>query len=360
MIIIKICIFTLISKYNMKSSVFFSLFLSFSTIEYSQEISDPDEKKYLEDDRHKISLVGGISYINNSFGLFYEGETFRLKPNDSFYTEFFLRYRWVDASISFAPKFVRINNDDDTKGKTKYFNLGFAFFISPKLRQYVNFNQVKGLYLEDTKRFFETVLNDEFTQELSNDLMQFPDAKYQSFTGDTSYLLFGKKENYRTYTNMTYKPLKNDFVLLTGLVYQYNLMKDTNRARYQGLEINDTENGNSVTKDVRLTLRTGGGMQKIIGKNWYAIVEIYPQIHYGYLIDENYNEFNVGLNSYSRIGFDNGKWFFGGGAQLNWINSNNDNFYSTTNWLFRFGLGFRIKSPKFVDKQFDKIDQILK
>lgn len=35
-------------------------------------------------------------------------------------------------------------------------------------------------------------------------------------------------------------------------------------------------------------------------------------------------------------------------------------FYSATNWLFRFGLGFRINSPKFVNQQFDRIDQILK
>lgn len=344
----------------MKSSLFKFIFLCLSGITFGQEVIDTDEKKYLEEDRKKISLVGGVSYVNNSFGLFYEGQTFLLKPNDSFYTEFFLRYRWLDASLSFAPKFVRINNDDDVKGRTKYFNLGVAFFLGPKVRQSVNFNQVKGLYLEDTKRFLESVLGNEFTADLSNDLMQFPDAKFQSFTGETSYLWLGKKDNYRTYTNMTHRPLKDDFVLLTGLVYQYNVMKNTDRVKYQGMEISDLSGDNSVTKDVRVTLKTGGGIQRLIGKNWYAIVELHPQIHYGYLIDENYNEFNFGVNSYSRIGFDNGKWFFGGGAQLNWINSTNENFYSTTNWLFRFGLGFRINSPKFVNQQFDKIDQILK
>ncbi|RZJ46328.1 MAG: DUF4421 domain-containing protein [Chryseobacterium sp.] len=350
----------MISATRMKLFSYSLLFLSFSGIAFSQEVSVSDEKKYLEEDRNKISLVGGVSYVNNSFGLSYEGQSFLLKPNDSFYTEFFLRYRWLDASVSFAPKFVRINNDDDIKGRTKYFNLGFAFFLSPKLRQAINYNQVKGLYLEDTKRFFETVLNNEFTEGLSDDYMQFPDAKFQSFTGETSYLWLGKKDNYRTYTNMTHKPLKNDFVLLTGLVYQYNMMKDTDKVKYKGVEISDPSEENSVTKDVRVTLKTGGGVQRIIGKNWYAIAELYPQIHYGYLIDEHHNEFNFGLNSYSRIGFDNGKWFFGGGAQLNWINSKNENFYSTTNWLFRFGLGFRINSPKFVNQQFDRIDQILK
>ncbi|AYM99318.1 DUF4421 family protein [Chryseobacterium sp. 3008163] len=344
----------------MKSSFIKFIFLSLSGITFGQEVIDADEKKYLEEDHNKISLVAGVSYVNNSFGLYYEDQTFLLKPNDSFYTEFFLRYRWLDASVSFAPKFVRINNDDDTKGRTKYFNLGFAFFLSPKLRQYVNYNQVKGLYFESTKRFFETVFKDEFNGEFSDDYMLFPDAKYQSFTGETSYLWLGNKDNYRSYTNMTYKPLKNDFVLISGLLYQYNMMKDTNHVIYQGINLSDADAGSSITKDIRLTLRTGGGMQKVIGKNWYAIVELYPQVYYAHLINENYKEFNIGLNSNTRIGFDNGKWFFGGGAQLNWINSTNENFYSTTNWLFRFGLGFRINSPKFVNQQFDKIDQILK
>lgn len=344
----------------MKFSFLSLLFLSFSGVSFCQKITDAEEKKYLEEDRNKISIVGGVSYVNNSFGLNYEGQTFLLKPNDSFYTEFFLRYRWVDASISFAPKFVRINNDDDIKGRTKYFNLGFAFFLSPKLRQYVNFNQVKGLYLEDTKRFLEVLLGNQFPDQLSDDFMQFPDAKYQSFTGETSFLWLGKKENYRTYTNMTYKPLKNDFVFLSGLVYQYNLMRDTDRVKYQDIIISDPEQSNSVTKDVRITFKTGGGLQKLIGKNWYAIAELYPAIHYGYLIDEKYDEFNFGLNSYSRLGFDNGKWFFGGGFQVNWINSKNENFYSATNWLFRFGAGFRIQSPKILNRQFDKIDKMLK
>jgi len=51
---------------------------------------------------------------------------------------------------------------------------------------------------------------------------------------------------------------------------------------------------------------------------------------------------------------------FGGGFQLNWINSSNENFYSTTQWLFWIGVGFRFNSPTFVNRNFDRIDHILK
>ncbi|MDH6253295.1 hypothetical protein M2347_003022 [Chryseobacterium sp. H1D6B] len=339
----------------MKQRLISFIFLYLPLLSYSQEVMS-DDKKYLEEDQNKISLVAGVSYINNSFGLRYEHQTILLKPNDSFYTEFFLRYRWLDASISFTPKLIKINNDDDVKGKTKYFNIGFAFFLSPKLRQQVGYNQIKGLYLQSTKELFLLLGG---TNDLSGGYIQFPDANYRSFKGETSYLWLGNKENYRSYTNMTYKPLNNEFVVITGLFYQYNILKDSDRAVYNG-ELIGGGLETDATKDIKIALRSGAGIQRVIKKNWYMIAELYPQLYYSKLIGEGYNEFNFGLNSNARIGYDNGKWFFGGGAQLNWVNNSNENFYSTTQWQFRFGVGLRINSPKFVNKNFDKIDHILK
>jgi len=188
--------------------------------------------------------------------------------------------------------------------------------------------------------------------------LQFPDAKYRSFKGETTYLWIGNKSGYRSFNNMTYRPLKDVFVVSTGLFYQYNILSDVNRTIYQGQTFN--ENDDPPSKDFRIALRSGGGVQKKFKNNWYVIMEIYPELYYAKLIDDNFHEFNVGLYSNARIGYDNGKWFFGGGAQLNWINSSNENFYSTTQWLFRIGIGFRFNSPTFVNRNFDKIDNILK
>lgn len=333
------------------------IFLYFPLTSFSQEVTGDDEKK-IDEDKNKISIVAGVSYVNNSFGVRFQKETFRLKPNDSFYTEFFVRYRWLDTSISFTPKLIKINNDDDIKGKTKYFSVGFAFFLTPKLRQMVGYNQIKGLYFEDTKRYM-TMLMEGLNLNISDAYFQFPDAKYRSFKGETSYLWLGNKENYRSYTNMAYQPLKNDFVIITGLFYQYNILSDSDRAIYLG-EVLDGGEGSSATKDLRLALRTGVGIQRVINNNWYAVVEFYPQLYYSKLLDEAFHEFNIGVNSNVRVGYDNGKWFIGAGTQLNWVNSSNENFYSSTQWQFRAGIGLRFNSPKFVNRNFDKIDNILK
>lgn len=332
------------------------LFLYFPLASYGQEVNEYN-KKYREDN-NTISLVAGVSYLNNSFGLRYEREIFRLKPNDSFYTELFLRYRWLDTSISFTPKLIKINNDDDIKGKTKYFNVNFAFFLNSKLRQMIGYNQIKGLYFRDTRKYIDLLLNGS-DESITDAYIQFPDANYRSFKGETSYLWVGNKENYRSYTNMTYKPAKNDFVVITGLFYQYNILKDSDRAIYRGEVIGSGEEG-SATKDIRLALRTGAGIQRVIDSNWYAVVEFYPQLYYSKLIDEDFHEFNMGMNSNVRIGYDNGKWFVGAGTQLNWVNSSNSNLYSSTQWQFRAGIGLRFNAPQIVNRNFDKIDNILK
>jgi len=314
-------------------------------------------RKYVEDDKNKISFITGLSYVDDSFGLLYEDKVFRLRPNDAFYTEFFLRYRWIDVSFSWAPKFTKINRDDAEKGKSKYFNLGFSFFLTPKLRQYLYYSEVNGLYFQDTKEFMRLLYGEDYNQE---GYLQFPDAKYRSYRGETSYLWLGNKVDYRSFTNMTYKPLKDVFILSTGLFYQYNILSDTNRTIYRGEDFSDDMEDNSKSKDLRIALRTGGGVQKIIKPNWYFIAEAYPEVYYSKLIDEDrLHEFNIGFYSNARLGYDNGNWFFGGGAQLNWFNSSDENFYSSTQWLFRVGVGLRFGAPKFVNKNFNKLDKAL-
>ncbi|KMQ64223.1 hypothetical protein ACM39_17000 [Chryseobacterium sp. FH2] len=339
----------------MKATLYFT-FLCFPLISFSQEMKEEEIKKYVEEDKNRISVVAGLSYLSDSFGLLYENKVFRLRPNDAFYTEFFLRYRWLDVSFSFAPKLTKINNDDAEKGKSKYFNVGFSFFVTPKIRQNIYFSDVSGLYFQDTKELMKLLYGQDYNEE---GYLQFPDAKYRSFKGETSYLWLGNKADYRSFTNMTYKPLKDVFVVSTGLFYQYNILSGLDKTIYQGDIFNETEE-DSKTKDFRIAMRSGGGIQKMIKKNWYTIVEIYPEIYYSKLLNENFHEFNIGLYSNARIGYDNGKWFFGGGTQLNWVNSSDENFYSTTQWLFRIGLGFRFGAPKFVNKSFDAVDNTLK
>lgn len=327
----------------------------FPLISFAQESNDEKGGQYHSEDQNKIALVSGLSYLHNSFGLLYENRVFRLRPNDAFYTEFFLRYRWLDISFSFAPKLTHINNDDPEKGKSKYFNFGFTFFLTPKIRQYLYFSRVTGLYFQDTKEFMKVLYGNDYNEE---GYLQFPEARYRSLKGETTYLWMGNKTDYRSFNNMTYQPLKDVFVISTGLFYQYNILDRTNKTVYQNetFMIND----DSPSRDLRISLRSGGGVQKKIGTSWYVIMEAYPEVYYAKLTGENFHEFNVGLFSNARIGYDNGTWFFGGGAQVNWINSSNENFYSTTQWLFRAGIGFRFNSPTFVNRNFDKIDNILK
>lgn len=73
----------------MKVKILSFLLFCCSLISYAQEIDETPDKKYIEEDKNKISVVTGLSYLHNIFGLLYQDKIFRLRPNDAFYTEFF-------------------------------------------------------------------------------------------------------------------------------------------------------------------------------------------------------------------------------------------------------------------------------
>ncbi|WP_262147682.1 DUF4421 domain-containing protein [Chryseobacterium foetidum] len=306
--------------------------------------------------KNTVSIVAGTNYIDNTFGLNYGKNIYELKANDAFYAEFFLRYRFIDATFSFAPKFLSINNDDKLKGKTTYFNLGFAFFPGSKFRQFAGLSMMKGLYLADSKRFFNDISASDAPPIDFTDNFIFPNAEYLSFQGETSYLWKGNKENYRPFTNMTYQPTKNEWIIMTGLAYQYNIMRNTNTVRFQDVEITDPQE-DSPSRDLKIAIKSGVGMQRVFGKNWYAIAELYPQVYYARIISERFHDFNIGLNSAGRFGYDNGRFFAGVSGMMNWTNNRNENFYSFTHWQARIGFGIRFNNPKFAEKVFDKAEE---
>ena len=312
-------------------------------------------RKNFNVDNNTISFLAGTHYIDNSFGVIYEDDVYSFKANDAFYSEFFLRYRWLDVTFSFAPKFLSINNDNLNKGSTKYFNLGFAFFFTPKLRQFLGVSTMKGFYLEDSKRFLANTFHiDEDLLSIDGNFI-FPDLKYESFQGETSYLWKGNKDNYRSFTNLTYQPTQNEWIIMSGLMYQYTKMRDLGTLQFQN-QVFEASSDNLVEDDIKIALKSGVGMQRILGNNWYVIAEAYPQIYYSRIISKANKDFDFGLISNGRIGFDNGRYFAGVSGSVNWLNNNNENFYSWAHWQARIGLGIRFNSPKFVQKTFDYAD----
>ena len=104
-----------------------------------------------------------------------------LSINNKTRTSVSIDYRAISATLSFSPKFIPGNNEDDLKGKSSYTDLSFRFFPK-RFIQTLYYKKVKGFYVENMKDLFPE------WQE-TDTYKQFPDLKVLSFGGTTSYVL---------------------------------------------------------------------------------------------------------------------------------------------------------------------------
>ncbi len=256
----------------------------------------------------------------------------------------------MSFNFSITPKFLNINDDNEQKGKSTFFNIGANIFITPKLRQSFNYNYLKGFYLSNTK---------EFVSNFNNFFIQFPDLKLTTYSGETIYLWKGNKYSYYSFNDTSYRPENNELVLISGLHYRYSLIEDNGKIIFPSQENSNTLEENISFKEYRIDLRTGAGIQRKLNENWFFIVELYPQLNFTAYPNDNINELNFGLKSMTRFGYDNKKWFISSLNSVNYVNSTNENFYTSTQWHFSIAAGFRFTAPKVLKKTFDKIDSKL-
>ncbi|WP_343660621.1 DUF4421 family protein [Chryseobacterium sp.] len=105
-----------------------------------------------------------------------------LSINNKTKTSVSIDYRIISATVSFAPRFLDGNNDDEMKGKSSYTDFSFRFFPG-RFIQNVYYKNVKGFYVENMKDLSPG------WQEGRDPYIQFPDLRVQTFGGSTSYML---------------------------------------------------------------------------------------------------------------------------------------------------------------------------
>ena len=118
--------------------------------------------------------------------IFYDGEDGNEKEtifstNNKIKTSLSVDYQIISATLSFAPRFIDGNNDNDKKGKSSYTDLKIRFFPK-RFIQTVYYKNVKGFYIENMQDLFPQ------WQEDNDSYIQFPNLRAQSFGGSTSYV----------------------------------------------------------------------------------------------------------------------------------------------------------------------------
>ncbi len=306
---------------------------------------------YFEKKDTLLNLKLSIYDLDERFEIAGSGFHYKIQPNVTLKTIFFLNYRFLSVAIGFAPKFIPGNGDTEIKGETQSFNLDINL-ITKHWVQNFQYNYTNGFYLANTSDY-----ESPGWEEGKDPYIQFPDLRVHSFRGATSYK-FNPNFSLKAVRTQTEIQTKSAGSFMPSLVYSYYLINN---------ESGNIDQTSSQRSDNFEALAAIWYMHTfVIKKRAYISFGLAPAIGYGYTkLDTRigtdhfisyYNEPIFRLNEQIGIGY-NAKRFFAGFVLIasQSRQSQGDNSIIQNNMLTTFQVfaGYHFNAPKFLRKNFN-------
>ena len=279
----------------------------------------------------RLSLSNGFQSFKVDGGT--KNTRFTLSPNQQLRTTATFMFRFIEVDIGYTPAFLKFNQDDDTRGKTKNFNLGTRFYIN-RWMQSLQYMSTKGYYVEGR-------------QVGLNENIFFSDLKVTKIGGSTSYV-FNPNYSFRaTYTqNEWQKKSAGSFV--PSVSYYYT-------------KINDSDPGTDYTIDI--AAGPSYYYTLVLHEHFLLSGGVYGGVGYSSTktryTDGTTNEQSDGISWQARYrlaaGYNNDAFYTG-------ANINFDSFYhhsgsgiklADQQHYFEFYVGYRFKASKKFLTKFD-------
>ena len=340
---------------------FFLYFILFPFFVHAQIEIDSVEPQinsniYLKDFNDQINIKLDVDSDFERFDLKGDDFEYDIRPNIALKSKISFSYRFLSFGISFLPKFLPGNNDDELKGKTK----GIGFGINLNLKHWIQelkYSNVEGFYLENSSDFNLASIDN------SEPYFLFPNLKITSFQGNTSYK-FNPNFSLKAISTQTEIQLKSAGSFIPGIHYSYYIIDNKSNSELQ----QSSQRSNSF----EVILNAGYYHTFVLNKSWYAAVGLTPGFGINYtnlltrLPDENvktnYSNGVFRINGRSGIGYNSERFF--GGAEIGAYRSfRNDNIstvtIATTGITYQIFIGYRLKAPKFLKKTVDEVEDII-
>lgn len=280
-----------------------------------------------------------------------EGQNFKTQfsINNQIYTSLSLDYRIISATLSFAPRFIPGNNDNELKGESSYSDIRFTLF--PKgFIQTVYYKNEKGFYIKNMADF------DPDWQEGRDPYLQFPDLRIQTFGGITAYS-FNKDFSLKSIYYQREWQKQSSGSLVPSLEYDLTYFKD----KVDGLKSKETQYNIGInlgyyynwviTEKVNISPFAFAG----IGGKWSSYREDLEDGTKSPKENNNYftNKFGGGIH----IGYNSDRFLFGGKLNLTSYNYKEDSNsrIQNNNVYGLLYIGYRFEPPKVIKNNYDKI-----
>lgn len=292
----------------------------------------------------KISLRVNASTDIQKFRFDTNGDLAVLSPNEEIRTSIFLDYKFLGVSFGFSPKFLPSNNDDESKGETEYFNLGFQFKINQWIQK-VYFEKVKGFFVENTRDLFPN-----FPEEIP--FVVFSNLKIKRYGGFTSYLV-NPNFSFAAINGYYKRQLKSAGSFIPKLEYNYTIIT------------NQFDDFNSNTKEINISPIIGYYYTFVYKKNWIAGAGLSSGLNF--VFDKTETQENVMVETTNdeltnlvfqgefNLGYHTDGFY--GGLNFNFdnlssISSNNNESLAFSRNYFQFYLGYHFNSPQFLENAY--------
>ena len=322
---------------------FIILFLIIPLIVFSQRNSSDPDFGYIEPMEDKLNVKLEIDNDIEAFEFDDEITSYSIVPNTNLRTSVSINHEFLTLRIGYSPKFLEAD-DSSLKGNTKVFKLNLDLFLQNWLQTF-EYSVIKGYYID--------VIDDPNDLFPDDEFIILPDLKSLKISGKTSYK-FNNNFSFKALLNQYDIQRKSAGSFVPSLTYGYFSLSDKTSIE--------------AIQTYGFHLNAGYFYTFVINEKWYSSLGISPGLGMEFnksisnttnekITDKN-NEFIFNINTHLGLGY-NSKSFFAGFGLRGIATTRDENSivkFNTVRGIVHFFVGYRFRSPRFVNESFDWIE----
>ena len=276
-----------------------------------------------------------------------------LAPSETNNLSFGFNYRYLDLGISFSPRFMNADQDEDKKGKSEQFSFKTGLSMH-RFNVSVDLSSVKGFYLKNSNDFLRTAL---------------PDSPYRLFPGLTigyfsTLVRYNANRNFSTaaLTGGTQIQRRSAFTFLPS--FQFATYKFHNDEKTTGVQ-----NESTYSTDVNLILPAAGTL--VISPKFSASLGAGPSLGLDFFKSASLDDSNklviskgtkvtTGYSIQSAINYHTERFFAGIESRQRGYGHKIEDISRLIKQYsyFQVYIGWRLRAPGFAKKSLDWTNKI--
>lgn len=280
-----------------------------------------------------------------------------LTPNLKSISRLALNYKFITIGAAFTLKFLPWNNNDSIRGKSKAHGFTFGTNFSNWMLDFA-WHKTKGFYLANTKHYRPS-------WEDGDAYIQFPDLVLNDFQGITAYK-FNENYSINAAATQSERQLKSAGTFIIPFIYRYFTVTDNTPRKTPA-------DPRQRSSNFEFTLAAGYYYTFVLKRSFYITLGATPGggIMFSRITTETETTKQVTrqtnpifrLDARFGIGYNSERFFIGvynHGFVTTYKQNRSVAVTDLSRLAYQVFLGYRINAPKFLKKEIDRAEKLMK